>query len=208
MTVRFRLRENYRHETTEMRIQRAVDLRPESIAFRSPQKTADNNYRSTTTLEDGSMILLQMPPMKVAAYNLDPDAGRLFVDFSLTSNELYQFLRRVDSHTIQSVFNNRMSWFSVGDVSMASVEDSYTSPIIKGADTPLVRFRPNAVKTAFFVNRSPSDAHCMEGCPIATAIVQLRGLSLFKDSMSPEWVLHSLRVTKAATTEQFEFSDV
>jgi hypothetical protein len=191
-----------------MRIQRAVDLQPESIAFRSPQKTADNNYRSTTTLEDGSMILLQMPPMKLAAYNLDPDAGRLFVDFSLTNNELYQFLRRVDSHTIQSVFNNRMSWFSVGDVSMASVEDSYTSPIIKGADTPLVRFRPNAVKTAFFVNRSPSDAHCMEGHPMATAIVQLRGLSLFKDSMSPEWILHSLKVTEAATTEHFEFSDL
>ncbi|CAK0767122.1 hypothetical protein CVIRNUC_003429 [Coccomyxa viridis] len=191
-----------------MRIQRAVDLRPESITFKSPQKTADNNYRSATCLEDGSMVILQMPPMKLDAYNLDPDSGRLFVDFKLTNNELYQVLRRVDSHTIQTVFNNRMSWFSVGDVSMASVEDSYSSPIIKGADAPLVRFRPNAVETAFFVNKSLSDAQCMEGCPMATAIVQLRGLTLFKDSMSPEWVLHSLKVTKATTTEQFEFSEL
>ncbi len=128
----------------------------------------------------------------------------------MEDNEYYQWLRYVDTYIIQHIFRNRESWFSNSDVNMAVVEDSYRSPLRRGQKTgaePIVRFKLNSaqdvIHTSVYQNRKRSNMENLkqDPKPSVVCIVELRGLTLYKDSICPDWVVHTIRAVPDKTSE-------
>lgn len=175
---------------------RHTDFQFQRVCFKAPVKNAEKLYVCAASLDDtsGPGVFLQTPKMRVQ--DVIDKEKKCFIDLDVDDDGFYQLLRYLDTHIIQHVFRNREAWFN-RDMNMAAVEDCYKSPIQKGKDGPVVRFKLNVVEgkqhTAFFVNKKAADVSILADKPSVVAIVQLRGLVMNKGSIVPDWVVHMIR---------------
>ncbi len=196
-----------------MKIERYSDVDVKTIAFREPQKTPEKTYYSIAERPNREPILIQTPELECSAFNGYLTKGRCEIEMILDDDQpmFYQFLRDLDAHTIQTIFKQRKSWFKKCEVSMAMVEDCYKSPIVRSEKGPIVTFRLNHTKekmeTVFFRGRFDVDASEVSSRSPVTAILQLRGMTLYKDSICLDWVVQSLRVKEPPVTNDYLFTE-
>lgn len=196
-----------------MKVERYSDIDVKSIAFKEPQKTPEKTYYSIAERPNKEPILIQTPELECSAFNGDLTKGRCEIEMVLEDNQpmFYQFLRDLDAHTIQTIFKQRKSWFKKCEVSMAMVEDCYKSPIVRSEKGPIVTFKLNYTKekmqTAFFRGRFDIESSEVTSNSPVTAILQLRGMTLYKDSICLDWVVQSVRVKENPVSNAYMFSD-
>ena len=194
-----------------MKVERFSDVDVKSIGFKEPQKTPEKTYYSLAERPNKEPILIQTPELECSAFNCDLTKGRCEIEMVLEDNMFYQFLRDLDAHTIQTIFKQRKSWFKKCEVSMAQVEDCYKSPIVRSEKGPIVTFKLNHTKekiqTVFFRGRFDIESSEFTTDSPVTAILELRGMTLYKDSMCLDWVVHSVRVRESPVTDAYMFSD-
>lgn len=187
-------------------IKKYSDFDYRSIKFSHPSKV-DKFYTSVASCGDNDSnkepLYIQVPLMKLADIEIPQDVSKSFIDLEVDDNEYYQWLRYLDTYIVQHIFKNRESWFNNSDVNMAVVEDSYRSPLRRGQESgaePIVRFKLNsaqdAIHTTVYQNRKRAEIESLDQDkkPNVVCIVELRGLTLFKDSICPDWVVHTVRV--------------
>lgn len=172
------------------------EVQASALEFRPPFKTPESVYQSDAALAGGP-VLLQLPALPVAGVQLDPAAGKAFVELRVVDERLYQLLRAVDDHVVKHIFANRATWFRGVDVGLATVEDYYRSPLVRGDGGPTMRFKLNAdargTHTRAYFGQAPAELADVVAADCVTAIVQLRGLTLYKDAICPDWVLQAVR---------------
>lgn len=194
-------------------IKKYSDFDYRSIKFSQPSKV-DKFYTSTATCGENDSskepLYIQVPLMKLADVEIPQDVSKSFIDLEVDDNDFYQWLRYLDTYIVQHIFKNRESWFNNSDVNMAVVEDSYRSPLRRGQESgaePIVRFKLNSandvVYTTVYQNKRRADMEVLQqGSKLdVVCIVELRGLTLFKDSICPDWVVHTVRVIPGKSKE-------
>lgn len=194
------------------KIARFDQLNAVDIRFKVPQRTPENIYYSEAALEGGEHIILQLPAMRVSDCQLPPEP-KAFLELQVANDDLYQLLRNLDVSIVQHVYRNRAAWFNSNskDVTMAAVEDSYRSPLSRCQDGACFRMKLNVaegeVHTVVWESREKAPLERLQGNPEAVCIVQLRGLALRKDSICPDWVVHSTKVRHPAEPTGCLFAD-
>ena len=188
-----------------MNVQRFTEFDYEIIGFKQPVKTPDQRYRSATT----SPILVQTPSMTLASATTE---GKATLELQVTNDDFYQFNKRIDTFVVQHAYKNRDIWFKDVEVNMAMVEDAYKSPLFRGADgKPHVRYRMNVendkVHTTVFEGRELLTADVLQPGRDVDCIVELKGLTLCKDSICPDWIVHAVKVVPLKTTPPCLFVD-
>lgn len=195
-----------------MKVEKYSEVDVRCLGFKEPQKTPEKTYYSVAEKPNKEPILIQTPELKCSASNCDQTKGRCELELILEDNMFYQFLRDLDAHTIQTIFKQRKSWFKKCEVSMAMVEDCYKSPIIRSDKGPIVMFKYNCSKekilTDFFRGRFEIEEHNFSPGEYVTVILQLRGMTLFKDSICLDWVVQSLRAREESISSHYMFSDI
>lgn len=177
-----------------------LDLK--TIKFKQLQKTPDATYFSEAVrVQDGVElpINVQLPWMQVSDTELNPES-KAYVDVVLADDELYQLLRGLDTYTVQHVYKNRAVWFNGVEVNMVAVEDCYKSPVSRNADNATLKLKLNVsdgiLHTVIFSNKNPVPVETLKAIssPEVVCIAQLRGIKVHKASITPDWVLHSIKL--------------
>ena len=170
-------------------------------------KTPEKLYRSAATQKvkvgDGDVdkempILIQTPIMPVVTATVE---GKASVDLHVKDDGFYQLLKCIDAYIVQHVYKNRDVWFKDAEVNMAMVEDAYRSSLFRGTSgQPIVRFRLNVddgsrhIHTSVFEGHEASTLEAVEAGREVYCIVELKGLTLYKDSICPDWVVHAVKI--------------
>lgn len=183
-----------------MSLIRFDDLDLKTIKFKQLQKTPDSTYFSEAVREQDGIELpinVQLPWMQIADAELNPES-KAYVDLVLADDELYQLLRGLDTHTVQHVYKNRAIWFNGVEVNMVAVEDCYKSPVNRNADNATLKLKLNVsdgvVHTAVFLDKNAVPVNTLKSSSEVVCIAQLRGLKVHKASITPDWVLHSVKL--------------
>lgn len=195
-----------------MKVERYSEVDVKCLDFKEPHRTPEKTYYSVAEKPNKEPVLIQTPELKCSAFNCDQTKGRCEIELILEDNMFYQFLRDLDAHTIQTIFKQRKSWFKKCEVSMAMVEDCYKSPIVRAETGPIVTFKLNCTKdkihTDFFKGRFSVDEMTLSPGDHVTAILQLRGMTLYKDSICLDWVVQSLRAREEPISNSYLFSNI
>jgi hypothetical protein len=179
-----------------------LDLK--TIKFKQLQKTPDATYFSEAVrVQDGVSVPInvQLPWMQVFDTELNPEMiSKAYVDLVLADDELYQLLRGLDTYIVQHVYKNRAVWFNGVEVNMVAVEDCYKSPVNRTADNATLKLKLNVsdgvLHTVVFSNKNHVPVETLKdlSSPEVVCIAQLRGLKVHKASITPDWVLHSIKL--------------
>ena len=191
--------------------------------FKTPKKTGSLYKSEAVWVRDNAPqpIFLQLPPMLVSEVNMDSDqslavadgavksGNKAYIELKVANDDFMYLLKEIDHHTSQFIFKNRTQWFpaSSDDINLQYVEQAYKAPIIrrpreldqvgKVIDT-FIRLRLNVhegeVYTRVFEDRAKRNIEFLRAGQTATAIVQFTGLTMYKESIAPEFVVHSIRV--------------
>jgi hypothetical protein len=177
-----------------------------STVFKPPHKIGALYKSEAVFAADGGdePVYIQLPAMQVT--DLVADGQKAFVELRVTDNDLTYLLREIDHHTSSFVFKNRAQWFpaaSLPDINVQFVEAAYKPPLIVREAGSFLRLRLNVndgeVKTRVFEDRALRPFDYLAPGRLATAVVQFCGLTMHKESIAPDLVVHSIKLSPERT---------
>ena len=185
-----------------MTLIKSADLDVATIQFGPLQKTPDKLYHSDATSgADGvaAQVVVQLPPLPIAGAFPDSSAKQSLY-LRVDDDDLYRQLRAIDGHTVRHVYGNREAWFGTADgVSLVAVEECYRTPLSVADGTAKMRLRLDDACAAVFRGRVRVDPASVDWEAVGpiVCIAQFAGLTLRKDSITPDWVVHAVRIDDA-----------